>query len=233
MHLTPLLRRAKAMSRRTVRRMGFIRDNRATVMVEMAFCVPILALIAFGGIEMSNLTLVNTRISQIALNPAANAARIAFGSNLSLPRVREVDINDTFAGAEVQADGLDLKEHGRIVLSSLEVNRDGGQWIHWQRCYGDLPVNPKYGRQGTGATGTSFLGMGKAGNRVRAMSGTAVMFVEISYQYQPVAYGNWLGPRTIYAERAFLIREGRDLDGPDGTGVVNPSPSVTRALCPA
>lgn len=226
MQLNPLLRRAKVAGRRAMRRAGLLRDSRATVMVEMAFCVPVLALIAFGGIEMSNLTLVNTRISQISLNTADNAARIAFGSNLSLPRVREVDINDVFAGAEVQASGLDLKRHGRVILSSLEVNEDGGQTIKWQRCYGDLNVKGRYGDQGKGATGTSFAGMGTSANRVTALTGTAVMFVEVTYRYQPVAYGNWLGPRTIYAERAFMVREGRDL-----SQVYNPSPTVTPSTC--
>lgn len=232
MQLNPLLRRSAIVGRRALRRARLLRDNRATVMVEMAFCVPLLVLIGFGGIEMSNLTLVNTRISQIGLNTADNAARIAFGSNLSLPRVREVDINDVFAGAEAQAAGLDFKKHGRIILSSLEMNDDGGQTIKWQRCYGDMNVDSHYGKQGTGKTGTSFLGMGPSTNRVAAVSGTAIMYVEVTYQYQPVAYGNWLGPRTIRSEAAFNIREGRDLEGPDGNGVYNPSPSVTASPCP-
>lgn len=225
--MSPLLRRTKVVGRRAMRRVRLLGDSRATVMVEMAFCVPILALIAFGGIEMSNLTLVNTRISQISLNTADNASRIAFGSNLSLPRVRETDINDVLAGAEVQAQGLNLKQNGRIVLSSLEVNADGGQTIKWQRCYGDLPIQPAYGRQGTGATGKSFPGMGPSTRRVTALDGTAVMYVEITYRYQPVAYGAWLGPRTIRAERAVMIREGRDL-----SQVYNPSPSVAVSTCP-
>lgn len=232
MQLNPLLRRASIAGRRAARRARLLRDNRATVMVEMAFCVPLLVLIAFGGIEMSNLTLVNTRISQIAFNTADNASRIAFGSNLSLPQVREIDINDIFAGAEAQAKGLKFKQYGRIILSSLEMNDDGGQEIKWQRCYGDLPVNSSYGKQGTGKTGTSFKGMGPSTKRVAATTGTAIMFVEISYQYQPVAYGNWLGPRRIRTEAAFNIREGRDLDTGNGAGIINPSPSVSVSSCP-
>ena len=231
MHVSPLFRRTKIAGRRAMRRTRLLRDNRATVMVEMAFCVPLLVLIGFGGIEMSNLTLVNTRISQIGLNPADNASRIAFGSNLSLPRVREVDINDVFAGAETQATGLNFKKNGRIILSSLEVNADGGQTIKWQRCYGDLKLASSYGTQGTGKTGTAFPGMGPSNNRVKAIAGTAIMFVEVTYHYQPVAYGNWLGPRQIRSEAAFTIREGRDLQGPDGNGVYNPSPSVTASSC--
>jgi len=211
-------------ARRVARRLRL--DKRATVMIEMAFCIPLIVLIGFGGLEMANLTLVTTRISQIGLGAADNASRIAVGSNLSLPRVRELDINDVFAGVEKQAKGLNFKKHGRIILSSLERNTDGGQTIKWQRCYGDLNVKSAYGQEGKGATGTGFAGMGKAGAEMKATDGTAIMFVEITYKYQPLAYGNWLGPRTLRSEAAFNIREGRDL-----SQVYNPSPAVTKAAC--
>ena len=211
-----------------VRRMArrrLARDNRATVLIEMAFCIPLLVLLGFGGVEMANLALVNTRISQISLSAADNASRIAFGTNMSLPQVRELDINEVFTGAEEQARGLNLRGRGRIVLSSLERNADGGQTIKWQRCYGDLPVQSLYGPAGTGATGTGFPGMGPVGKRVVAVQGTAVMVVELTYTYQPIAYGSWLGPKTIRSEAAYNVREGRDLTR------VYPSAGVTPSLC--
>lgn len=223
MHLTLSSRRAR---RSAVRFLRFIRDSRATVMIEMAVCIPFLVLVGFGGIEMANLTLVNSRISQIALSAADNASRIAVGSNLSLPRVRELDINEVFTGVEEQARGLKFKANGRIILSSLERNKDGGQWIHWQRCYGALAKSSTYGLEGTGATGKTFAGMGPTGREVTAAAGTAVMFVEIYYTYQPLAYGNWLGPRTIRTTAAYNIREARDL-----TQVYNPAPTATKSVC--
>lgn len=203
----PLLRRCRIVARRLAR------NARATVLIEMAFCIPLLVLLGFGGLEMANLALINTRVSQIGLNTADNASRIAAGSNLAQPQVREIDINEVFVGAEKQAKGLDLKARGRIILSSLERNKDDGQWIHWQRCYGDMKVASAYGPEGTGATGTSFKGMGPKDREVTAASGTAVMFVEVIYQYDPLLYGKWLGPRTIRSAAAFNIREARDLSG--------------------
>ncbi len=216
--------------RRAARRLA--RGDRATVLIEMAFCIPLLVLLGFGGLEMANLTLVNTQISQIGLNTADNASRIAAGSNLAQPQVREVDINEVFGGADKQAGNLDLKARGRIILSSLEQNKQGGQWIHWQRCYGDMNVASAFGPQGTGATGTDFKGMGPKGREVTAASGTAVMFVEVIYQYRPLLYGKWLGPRTIRSAAAYNIREPRDLTGPTGgDGVYNPSPAATKSAC--
>ena len=225
--MTSLLKRAQArIARRTriLRHLG--RDVSAVAMIEVAFCVPILAMIGFGGIEYANLLLSGTRVNQIGLSAADNAARIAFGSNLSQPRVREVDINEVFAGVEEQSKGMNFKANGRVILSSIERNADGGQWIHWQRCYGDLPVNSAYGPQGTGATGTSFAGVG-----ANASAGTAIMLVEVTYDYKSLLWGKWFQTKRIRETAAFLIREGRDLQGENGTGVFNPAPAVTPALC--
>ena len=199
--------------------------DRASVLIEMAFSIPLLVLVGFGGLEIANLTLIHTRVSQLGLNTADNASRIAAGSNLTLPQIREIDINEVFSGAEKQAAGLDFKTRGRIILSSLEQNRDGGQWIHWQRCYGDLSVRSAYGPEGTGITGVDFKGMGATGREVTAAGGPAVMFVEVTYKYEPLLYGKWLGAKTIQSVAAFNIRESRDLSGVKAPGAA--------ATCPA
>ncbi|WP_260581077.1 TadE/TadG family type IV pilus assembly protein [Sphingopyxis sp. PET50] len=209
--VTRILRGASMAPKRLARRVRLLRETRASVMIEMAFCIPLLVLVGFGGLEMANLTLVNTRISQIGLSTADNASRIAVGSSLSLPRVREVDINEVFTGADEQGRGLNLATRGRIILSSLERNPEDGQWIHWQRCFGALDAASSYGVQGDGATGVDFPGMGPEGREVTAPPGSAVMFVEIFYEYDALLYGKWLGPRRIHSTAAFNIREGRDL----------------------
>lgn len=207
-------------------------ERRAAVMIEMAFAIPFLILIGFSGLEIANMMLTQTRISQIGLSAADNASRIAFGSSLSQPSIREIDINEVFTGVEEQASGLNFATRGRVILSSLEQNDDDGQWIHWQRCYGSLNVASEYGLEGTGATGKDFKGMGPAGQEVTASTGTAVMFIEISYDYEPLLFGKALGSlgalgtRRIRSTAAFNIREGRDL-----SQVYNPSPSVTVSRC--
>lgn len=216
MHMKQFARPANMAVRRMLR---FARDSRATVLIEAAFAIPLLVLVGFAGMEIANLTLAHTRISQIGLSAADNASRIAVGSNLSLPRVRELDINEVFTGVEAQADSMNFRQNGRIILSSLERNPQGGQWIHWQRCYGDLNVASSYGVEGTGATGTSFPGMGPTGREVTAAAGTAVMFVEIVYDYQPLLYGKWLGPQRVRSTAAFNIREARDLERVYAPGV--------------
>jgi Flp pilus assembly protein TadG len=202
-------------------------DTRGVAMIEMAFTLPIVVLISFGGMEIAALTLANTRMSQIALTAADNAARIASGTGLAQPQVREIDINEVFTGAQLQSGDLNLQTNGRIILSSLEVNPQGGQWIHWQRCYGNRPGSPSsFGTQGTGATGTSFAGMGPTGQQVTAVAGSAVMFVEVIYTYQPLLYGKWLGTQTIRSTAAFTVREPRELSMP-----YNPAPAAAVMSC--
>lgn len=204
----------------------FARARSAAVLIEFAFALPVLLLLGLGGLEMVNLTITHTRVSQIALTAADNASRIAFGSGLSLPRVREVDINEVFTGVQVQAGGMDFANHGRIIVSSLERNAQGGQWIHWQRCYGSLPESSAYGPEGTGATGTGFAGMGPAGKELKALGGTAVMFVEIFYEYQPLVYASVVPNTRIRTTAAFNVREARDL-----VQVYNPTPTAPVSRC--
>ncbi|MEQ1511040.1 MAG: hypothetical protein ABL909_11645, partial [Sphingopyxis sp.] len=204
------------------------RNTRGLAMIETAITMPTLLFTSFAGLEMANMMIVHTKISAIALSAADNASRIASGSNLAQPQVREVDVNDTFTGAQIQSGLLDLNQHGRIILSSLETNIQGGQWIHWQRCYGNLPVKSAYGAQGVGITGNGFDGMGDGGAEVKATPGNAVMFVEVSYTYQPFLLGSLLnGVNKIEYEAAFAVRDARDT-----SNIYNPSPAATVRSCP-
>lgn len=203
-------------------------NTRGLAMIEAAFTVPTLLFTSFAGLEMANMMIVHTKVSAIALSAADNASRIASGSNLSQPQVREVDVNDVFTGAQIQSGLLDLNTNGRIILSSLETNVQGGQWIHWQRCYGNMPISSAYGNQGTGASSTSFAGMGDTGSEVKAVPGNAVMFVEVSYTYQPFLLGSILsGTNVIEYEAAFAVRDARDT-----TNIFNPAPAAVVRTCP-
>ncbi len=202
------------------------RDTRAVAMIEMGFALPALIFTSFAGLELANLMIVHTRVSAIALSVADNASRIAAGSTLSQPQVRETDVNDVFTGALAQSGALDVKTNGRIILSSLETNAQGGQWIHWQRCFGDRPYGSSFGTEGMGIIGTTFPGMGPAGREVKASPGAAVMFVEVEYDYQPFIFASWVGTQTLQYTAAFGVRDARDT-----TMIYNPAPVATPALC--
>ncbi len=203
-----------------------LKSNSGFALTEFAYCLPIFTGLGLAGTEIANLAMVNMRVSQVAMAVADNLSRAKQSVQLSLPQLREHDINDAFIGANLQGEELRVLRNGRIVASSLQQNASGGQWIAWQRCKGQRLVNSSYGPEGTGATGTSFPGMGTGTRRVAASPGTAIIFVEFTYAYQPIVAGSILGPITLREETAFFVRDDRDL-----TRVHNPTPSVTRSLC--
>jgi hypothetical protein len=203
------------------------RDTIAVAMIETAFTMPIMIFTGFAGLEVANLMITHTRVSGIALTAADNASRIASGTSvLALPQVRESDVNDVFIGSQLQSGSLNMLVNGRIILSSLETNATGGQWIHWQRCYGQKPYPSSYGLQGAGAIGTGFPGMGDAGREARAIPGTPVMFVEVFYDYQPFMFSSWIGNKRIHYTAAFSVRDSRDT-----TNVFNPAPAAVVRTC--
>ena len=210
--------------------LSLIRQLHANVsgmaVIEFAYVMPILTAVGIGGIEMTNYANTNMKISQAAMALADNMSRVGLESALTSVQIREADVNDSFIGFQRQTEGLNFTANGRVVLSSLERNNSGGQWIHWQRCFGNLVVAPRYGTEGTGATGNSFQGMGPATGRVTAPVDTAVMFVEVTYTYQPLFTGFFLRDRTIRHEASFINRDPRDL-----SQIYNPNPAATRATC--
>jgi hypothetical protein len=182
-----------------------VRSQSGLALIEFAFSLPILLTLLLCGLETANYALAHLRVNQIAMTVADNAGRVRTS-------IDESHIYEVFAGADLVGQSIDFPQNGRIVLSSLEPNgktgTDAGQMINWQRCHGSLNVAPRYGVQGLGRTNSALAtGMGPAGNKIVSADGTAVMFVEVTYQYQPMIVGDLLGPRRIRYESAFNVRE--------------------------
>lgn len=180
-------------------------------MVEAAFAFPVLLLMIIGGLELTQMAMTHMRLSQIAISVADNAGRVRTG-------IDESNINEVFSGADLIGNSISFKENGRIVISSLEPNgkegSDAGQMINWQRCYGNLGVTSRYGEQGDGADDSSLAdGLGADGNKIQSAENTAVMFVEVTYNYTPLLSGipGW-GPQRIRYESAFNVRERTNQD---------------------
>lgn len=216
---------------------ALMRDHGGLALMEFALALPLVLSLGVYGIETANLALTNLRVSQIALNLADNASRVGIASTLSTVQLRDVDMNDVLQAARLQGAKINLSKYGRVIVSSLE-NASGTQRIHWQRCFGLMKgtgYDSSYGTtkitDGTDGTtanqGTQVdTGMGDAGAQVIAPINSGVMFVEVNYQYQPIA-PNWLmGPKRIHYIASFIVRDARDF-----TQLYNPSPTATRSTC--
>lgn len=227
--------------RRTAGRLATLKrlllcDQSGAVIVEFAYTVPLFVLLSMSSLEIVNLALANMRVSQVAMSVSDNLSRAKTTVPLGLPRLREVDINDTLLGAGIQGGALfDVLENGRIIVSSLQRNSSGRQTIAWQRCKGRLNVASQYGAQGatqpsSGSAG--FQGMGRSTDIVRAEANSAIIFTEVTYDYEPII-GDWLlGTVRLRKEAAFYVRDDRDLvGGTQSNGLYNPSPTAVISAC--
>lgn len=205
------------------------RSVSGTAVVEFALSAPLLLVMGAYGIETANLAIIHLRVNQAAANIADNVSRVGEMDSLGVKKLREADINDAIEGLREQSDAYDLMEHGRVIISSLERNASGGQWIHWQRCVGLKHASSSYGNAGDGATGTALVGMGPPSEQVQAPNNGGVMFVEISYDYQPVISNTLIGPQVITSHAAFIVRDRRDFA--NANNPANPSPAATVMSC--
>ncbi len=191
-------------------------------LTEFAMSLPVLLTLGLAGLETANLAMAHLRVSNIAMLTADNASRIR-------DSIDEADVIELFIGAKMSGANIDFAQNGRIVLSNVETcdsdgnnghgnsagndcsnpaggggsNRDGKQWIHWQRCDGAKQYVSRYG--GEGAGGIDYIGT--AANPITALPGTAVMVAEVSYNYQPIVPNSFLQGRVIRYESAFNVRQ--------------------------
>jgi len=180
-------------------------------LTELAIIFPIFLFMILGLLELSNYAIQRQRLSQAALQIADNAGRLGESGFGGSKRISEKQITDTLLGGITQADKLDLKRNGRIILSSLETNADGGQWLHWQRCYGELIAVSSYGREGDGKAGTAFVGMGPVNSRIFAGVAQPVMFVELAYKLKPIAIPYLIPKQAIIETASMPVRAERNL----------------------
>ncbi|MCJ2179454.1 TadE/TadG family type IV pilus assembly protein [Novosphingobium album (ex Hu et al. 2023)] len=192
------------------------RDTGGVSLVELSLVLPILLSLGFYGTELAYMTMVNMQVSQIAVSVADNASRLGQSENSSVtPTVTEAQVDSVMAGALVEGSSFDFSSNGRIILSSLEKDASSGdQYVHWQRCRGDLAADSAYG-----TAGTVVSGMGPSDHLITASDGSAVMFVEVYYDYKPLFGTMFMGDTTFHREAAFIVRDDRNLTpGVTGTG---------------
>ena len=208
-----------------------LRANSAGVaMTEFALTFPFLLGIGLMGIETANRVLVQMKVTQLANLIADNASRIGDQSMLEDRRIYEGDINDLFYGAQLQGGGsIDLYKHGRVILSSLEVvpGTADQQYINWQRCVGLKNHPSTYGVAGDGKSSNDFAGMGPPAEEVIAFEDEAVMFVEVSYDYQPIIGDPFtFSDSEIHAVASYTVRADRDLSAIHQRDSADPDPKL-------
>ena len=200
---------------------GTIRKNESGLaVIEFAYSLPVLMALSMGGLEVANLAMTHMRVSQVAMLVADNASRVRTS-------IDQADVNELFTGAELSAANVkNFKANTKIFLSDLEPNGktapNTGQYIRWQCSWGSGNFTSSYGATGNGQNDATLInGIGPTGNQITAGSGTAVMFVEVAYTYQPLISNSIFGTKVIRYTSAFNVRERTDQSLKNGSGITN------------
>jgi hypothetical protein len=212
---------------------GSLRDCRSGVaFLEFAFALPVVLALGLLGLETANYAMANLRVSNIAMLTADNAARVR-------DSIDEGDIVELFTGAKMSGSNINFAANGRIILTDLEPTTSpaGKQWVRWQRCDGALnyaatpaALRPQTSSGANIVNGTeiyntdrttnssspssetkaSLTSVGSGANVISAGTGSAVMVVEVAYDYQPVIPNSFLAGRRITYVSAFNVRQRTD-----------------------
>jgi hypothetical protein len=205
--------------------LNFKANVSGVAMVEFALCIPFFMSLTMVGAELANYSTATMRVNQLALAISDVASR-------TRPTIDEADINDIMIGARLMGQPIDLANRGRIIVSALEENGlaapNAGQRITWQRCFGAANLPSTFGVQGAGTTNASLAtGMGPAGNRVIAPTGTVIMYVQVRYRYRPLISQDIANlipaintSNEISQVATFVVRERLNSTLTDGSGMI-------------
>jgi hypothetical protein len=185
----------------------FRSDVRGLALVEFAITAPILITLGLAGAEVTNMAVAVMRVNQISTAISDNIARVR-------DSIDEADVNEALLSAKFIGTGINFNANGRVVASSVEPNGQtgttAGQYIRWQRCTGALNVTdsqPKYGIEGKGLNNASLPYMGASTRKIVAGSGSALIFVEVTYKYQPLVSARFFGTPVLRSESVYNVRE--------------------------
>jgi len=186
------------------------REVSGVAATELALGLPFLLFAGLWGVELANFGVITMRVNQLAVHTADNASRIGDISSLENRKIYEADINDLLQGANIQGGrSISFFDNGRVIISSLQIDEDGDQYIHWQRCMGVKNWNSTYGETDDRLPD----GIGPEGREVTTFDGEAIMFVEMAYDYQPLISERFVGTPEIRTIASFIVRADRDLSG--------------------
>lgn len=199
------------------------RASGGAALVEFAIALPVLVTLGMYGTEIAYVAAVNLQVSQLAISVADNASRLGQTENSTVaPTVSEASITSIMHGALKQGEMIKLAAQRRVILTSLEYDKASGkQFIHWQRCVGALTRTSDYGdaKNKNGLTGDPIIALGNGTQKITAQADSAVMFVEVFYEYRGLFGTLFMNNMTMKREAAFIIRDDRNLEtGITGTG---------------
>ena len=176
------------------------RCTKGMALIEFGLALPVLSVFTLVGLELTNYVITHHRVRQIAAMTADNSSRLR-------SQMSEAYVTQLFTGVKKAGESIRFEQRGRVILSSVQNNAAGnGQWIRWQRCFGQLAQASAYGIQDKGKADTTLPAI----SGLTAQAGSAIMYAEVSFDYVPLIPSSiWAGKRLSH-QIAFIVRQRTD-----------------------
>lgn len=166
----------------TMRKFRFLKDDRGSVLLELAFALPLMMLIIFGGVEMTRFLLNAQKINRVAMSTADLVSQSR--------EVREADISNMFIASQAVMGDESIAERGIVIISAINKTGDNPPVVSWQRASGGSHAGQsQVGTQG----GTALLP-----SDVNLQAGDSVIVVEVYYTHKPMLFDTVVGEQDIY-----------------------------------
>ncbi|MCG8691375.1 MAG: pilus assembly protein [Minwuiales bacterium] len=160
----------------------FARDRRGTVMVELAFAIPVMTIVVFGVLETTHYLLMRQKMERAAATVSDLVSRS--------PVIFASDIPTIFAATRSVTAPFDLTTDGNVIISSVYLAPgEPAPIIAWQRDNGGALAHASaFGTEGTTASLPANFIMGQDEN---------VIISEVYYEYQPWIVGDLFPTQVV------------------------------------
>lgn len=168
------------------------KDRRGSLLVEMAFVIPVLATMILAGTEIARYMLLQQKLDAITITTADLVSQ--------REQISVATIDQIFAAADHVIEPFAFGTNGIVIVTSVSASGGSGPQVDWQRSGGGmLSATSAIGTPGGAATLP-------AGFLVR--DGENAIVSEVFYNYTPLLQTAFLSSKQTYHRSLFRPRFG-------------------------